>query len=107
MRVDGVWAQIDVLSPPAAVDGYGAPTGSWTTAYSGLWALCEPLLGQQYLAAQAVQTRVSVKFRLRWLDGITSRMRVSCEGRTYEVIDAMDVGNRHRELVLYCRRIGA
>lgn len=87
------------------VQGYdeiGQPVNSWLPIFAA-WAAVEPLVGREYIAAQAAQSEVSTRIRLRYRPGITSADRVIHEDRSYNITSVADVHSDHRELVLMCR----
>lgn len=79
----------------------GEVDASWTD-YLTVWASVEPLSGRELIAAQQVNSDVSVRVRLRWRDGITAQMRVSFGGRYYEILAVVDREVRNREIELMC-----
>lgn len=84
------------------VDEIGQPVDSWLPIFTA-WAAVEPLVGREFIAAQAAQSEVSTRIRLRYRPGVTSADRVIHEDRTYNITSAADVHSDHRELVLMCR----
>lgn len=79
----------------------GAPDDSWTD-FLTCYASIEPLRGREFLEAQAVQSRVEVRIRIRYRAGITAAMRV-VKGSTYYHVEAViNPEMRNRELQLMC-----
>lgn len=84
-------------------DGWGQPLpDSWAPLFT-VWGSVEPLVGREYLAAQAVQSDVSTRVRIRYRPGLNSGDRVKHEGRIYNIESVIDVRSARRELVLMCR----
>ncbi len=83
----------------------GQPDASWATVAS-VWADVSPVLGREFMEAQASQSSVDTKIRVRWMagvtDGITAAMRVNAGGTIYNIEAAVNVENRNREWLLYC-----
>lgn len=74
------------------------------------WAEVTPLQGRELEAARGMQSEATHRVRLRYLAGVTPKLRVNFGGRLMDIEDVVDVGERHRELVLRCiegRRHGA
>lgn len=65
-------------------------------------AAVEPLRGQEYFAAKQVQASTQVRIRIRYMTGITTKMRVVFEGRYFAIEGIIDPEMRHRELQLMC-----
>lgn len=79
----------------------GAPDESWTTFGTSYGAI-EPLKGREFIEAQAVQARVDVRIRMRYLAGVTAAMRVSHNGVIYSIEAVINPELRNRELHLMC-----
>ncbi len=71
--------------------------------FATVWASIEPLAGKEYFAAEREQSDISHRIRMRFIGGITPRMRVSFESRIFEIESALNVSERNRELILMCR----
>ncbi len=93
--------RVTVEQPTASSDGYGGSTVSWTT-FATAWAAVEPLSGREYFQAQQAQAAVTHKVTMRYLSGVTPRMRVKHGSRLLTIVSAIDTDERHRELVLMC-----
>jgi SPP1 family predicted phage head-tail adaptor len=81
------------------------PSGevTWTWAdYKTVRAAVEPLRGQEYFAARQLQSSTNIRVRIRYLSGVTPKMRVKHGTRFYEIEGVIDPESRHRELQLMC-----
>lgn len=56
-----------------------------------VWAKCQPLRGQEYLAAGQMQQTTDVRFRMRYRSDITQSMRVVWNGTPYDIVDVINV----------------
>lgn len=81
--------------------GSGQPDKAWATAAT-VWASIEPLRGREFFAADAVQSKVAVRIRIRYRAGITAAMRVLHGSTVYPIEAVVDPENRHVELQLMC-----
>ena len=86
-----------------ATNDWGEPLPDDWTALCTVWASVEPLVGREFLAAQAVQSDVSTRVRMRYRPGVTAGDRLSHEGRIYNIESVVDVRSARRELVLMVR----
>lgn len=92
---------LSVQSPPGAQDDDGNPRTEW-------WTVCQPyakkedLSGRELFAAQAAQSEVTTRFRIRYRTGITAKMRVLCGGVIYNIVAVLDREGSKRELQLMC-----
>lgn len=90
--------------------------GSTSVAYTNwiqVWAAIEPMTPREYLAAQAVQSDISVKIRIRYRPGLTAKLRVVHQHGpgSPEIIDTYDVEgppvevmSNRTEVWLMCKR---
>ena len=85
-------------------DELGQPIESWAPLFS-CWAAVEPLVGREYLAAQAAVSEVTARIRMRFRPWMTAQDRVIHNGTTYGIESLIDVRSDHRELVLMCKAV--
>ena len=85
-------------------DDFGAPVNTWET-FKEIWASKDPLLGNEYFTALTTDTKVEVKFNMRYIDGITNDMRLQHGNELYEVLSAINVKGMNRELLCYCKLV--
>ena len=87
-------------------DVYGQPVASWGTHLTR-WASVEPLTGREAFTAAQMQSTVTTRIRVRWSSGhgITPKMRVSWDGRLFEIDSVVEVGSGREELHLMCTEV--
>lgn len=86
-------------------DEYGEPIDDWPIFKGEIWASKEPLLGNEYFNALTANTKVEVKFNMRFVPGITNEMRIKHGNDIYEILSAVNVKSLNRELLCYCRLV--
>ena len=89
------------------VEGYdelGQPINDWLPIVT-TWAAVEPLTGREFIAAQAAQSEVTARIRMRFRPWMTAEDRVIHDGTTYGIVSVIDVRSDHRELVLMCKAL--
>ena len=89
----------------ATYDELGQPIESWAPLFT-CWAAVEPLTGREFIAAQAAQSEVTARIRMRFRPWMTAQDRVIHNGTTYNIVSLIDVRSDHRELVLMCKAVG-
>lgn len=62
----------------------------------------DPVSGEEVWSSDQVQARVKLLVRTRWLPGVTPDMRLTVDGRTFEILDVLDPEDLHYELILGC-----
>ena len=78
----------------------GAEIESWVTYLSGVPAIVAPVSGKEYLSAGAEQAGITAKIIIRYDSGVTSKMRIVFDGRTYVIVDIMPDATAREYLVM-------
>lgn len=68
--------------------------------YKTVWASVSNLSGKEYYQASAVQEEKTVKFLIRYTDGVDTSMRILFEGKQYNItsIDNIKYKNKYIEI---------
>lgn len=97
--------RITFLKRVTGQDEYGEPYDEWQP-FKNAWASKFDLMGTDFYASQTTDTKIEVKFTCRYDKNITKYMRVQCGSETYEIVGVpIDIDNKHRELLCYCRLV--
>ena len=83
-------------------DDYNQTALSWA-AVATRWASIKPLSGQELFLAQQVNAQVTHEVRMRWLDGVTPKDRISYSGRTLNIQSVANTNEHGVEAVLLCK----
>jgi len=97
--------KIDFIQRAIGYDEYGEPVDTWEPFKEGIWASKEPILGNEYFTSLTTDTKVEVKFNMRFVEGITNEMRIRHGEEIYEILSAVNVKGLNRELLCYCRLV--
>ena len=83
----------------------GALLTAWVTE-AIVRAAVEPLSAREFVAAQAVQSNVSVRITVRYRPGITAAMRILHDGKVYGITGVLADKDSGREyLTLPCEEL--
>ena len=104
MRAD-MTTKIDILQLKENFNSYGESTREWTPKFSDIFASKEPLLGNEYFNAEAKQSKVEIKFRTYFFEGVKNEMRIRDDSGDYEILSAINVKNLNRELLMYVKKV--
>jgi SPP1 family predicted phage head-tail adaptor len=85
-------------------DDYGDVVSGWATIAT-VWGEVVDLSGREYFAAQQVNAEVTTRMRIRYLAGVTPKMRGVVNGRTLEILSVLEPEGRRRELHLMCKEV--
>ena len=67
-------------------DGQGGSTESWVD-FAEVWADVKPISGRERLFAQRIEDIQDHKIIIRYLDGITTTMRIVFNNRIFQIKD--------------------
>ncbi len=70
-------------------DADGSVIEIWS-AYAVVQASIEPMSGREYFAAQSTQADVTHRISLRYLSGVTPKMRVNYSSRIFDILAITD-----------------
>jgi SPP1 family predicted phage head-tail adaptor len=65
----------------------------WAT-FAEVWANVQGVSAREFLLAGQQQVELSHRVKMRYLTGLTSKMRLSWRGRTLEIISILEHENR-------------
>lgn len=82
-------------------DGLGGIAVFWVP-FAFAWARITPVAARTVRAADGNEHRVTHKIRIRELPGLTQKMRVLFEGRTFQIRGVLDPEERDRFHDLLC-----
>lgn len=77
--------RVVIESEATGQDSLGQPNGTWST-FATVWANIRYGSGSEAIRAGAVTTSAQVSIRIRYRTDITSAMRVTYAGVTYQIL---------------------
>ncbi len=83
---------------------YGESIQNWTDLKT-VWASINPIVGKEYFAAETVNSEISHKIRLRYIEGIKPTMRIKFKERYFNIISVINYQERNIELQLMCKEL--
>lgn len=85
----------------------GERTREWTT-FAKAWAHVQPVSGREFIAAQAVQSKVSIRVQMHFRDDVTPLHRLAHRGKTYNIEAVLpDLGSGLEYITLMCSEVGS
>ncbi|HRC61626.1 MAG TPA: phage head closure protein [Dehalococcoidia bacterium] len=107
MRAGRLRNRVVIQRRTGAVNAFNEPTDTWS-ALATVWAGIEPISGREYFAAQQVQSELTHRVTIRYLEGVTPKDRVAWTDpatqatRYFDIRAVIDRDERHREQQLMC-----
>ena len=99
MRAGRLRHIVTIQEPVETQDSMGHPAVTWSDVATRR-ASIEPLSGREFFTAKEFHADVSTRIRLRYLAGVTPKMRVKWGDRYFNIHSAISPDKKNRELVL-------
>lgn len=91
-------------STPTRGGTFSDPQEAWS-AFATVWARVAPLSGREFFQNREVHGEVDHRITIRYLVGVTSKMRVQLGARIFQIESVIDLEERHVEQQLMCREV--
>lgn len=105
MKAGDLRHRITIQAPPepedVSQDNYGQEKPGWSR-FAIVNAAIEPLSGREFWNAQQIQATQVTRIRIRYLAGVTERMRVVWGERKFNIQSIINMDERNIELQLMC-----
>jgi len=93
--------RVSIEEPVTLTSPSGGTRTEWRR-HSTRWAAITPLSGSELLTARQVVAEVSHQVSLWWFPELKASWRLVVQGRVLNIVSAIDVDEKHRELRLLC-----
>ena len=77
----------------AVQDAFGQETKTWTE-FASVWSEKIDIKSRERFSAAQDIAEETTRFRLRWLAGVTPKMRIISENKTYDIEGIAELGRR-------------
>jgi SPP1 family predicted phage head-tail adaptor len=104
MKTEELRQQIVIETPTTTRDTAGGAILSWAT-FATVRASKKNQYSREFYAAQKNNAEITDLFVIRFRTGLNDRMRVSYNGKIYDILGANDPDGRRREIYLLCREV--
>ena len=107
MRSGSLRHSVMIEQQTKAQDSTGSIVVSWED-FAAVRAAIEPIAGREFFSASQVQSSVTTRIRIRYLSGVTPKMRVVHGSDVYDIEAVLpDSRSGLHEMDLMCVRRGA
>lgn len=94
MRAGEMDRRIVIETATEAQNALGEPVKTWGV-FATVWAdKRQPSRGREYVSSQSINVEIDQVFRIRWLDGVTEKMRINDGGKYYDILHLAELGRR-------------
>ncbi len=102
MRAGRLRNKIVVQTNTPTQSGSGALTDVWST-YATVRSEINPKGGREYFDAKQVNAEIDIIFNIRYYSGVTSKMRISWNSRTFDIQSVINPMERNIEMLIACK----
>ena len=96
---------VDIEDAANTNDGMGGVTQVWSDLHTGLRAAIWPLSGSERLESDKLELAVTHRIRVRYREGIKADMRVSFDGRYFNIKSVIVPDERRVMVEMLCEEI--
>lgn len=86
-----------IIENPTETKGstFGEIQRSWAT-----WHTCAANVyfggGREFESARQINAEIDSQFQIRWVTGLTAKMRINYDGRYYDIVRIQEIGRKNR-----------
>jgi SPP1 family predicted phage head-tail adaptor len=103
LRIGPLRNRITIEEKTVTRDAYGGEVVVWAK-FAEVWASVQSITGREFFGSQQVNATVTTKFGIRWLEGVTTAMRISYDGELYNIVAILD-SDRRADLMLLTEEV--
>lgn len=96
---------IKLFNPVTIEDELGQSDIQWTELKT-VWAAIKTMQGREYFAAAASRSENTVRFIIRYVEGINSSMRINFKSQVYEIISVINDDEANKTLTIIAKEGG-
>ena len=99
MRAGKLRHKITIQDYTESQNSYGEVTKTWSD-YATVWASIEPVRGREFWDSKQINAEITAKITIRYLAGVTPKMRIKYGARIFEIISVINPEERNKDLQL-------
>lgn len=99
MRAGQLRHSVTIEQATESQNAIGEAIQTWTT-FAKRRASVQPFQGREFWSAKQFNAESNLRVRLRYLTGLTTKMRISWNGRLFDIRSIVNADERNRELIL-------
>lgn len=92
-RAGNLDRRITIEQATETQNAVGEPIVTWST-FATLWASKRDVTGREPFTSQERYAEVDTIFKIRWIDDLSAKMRISYDGRYYDIIRFNELGRK-------------
>lgn len=105
MRAGSLRHLVTIQTPVETQNSFGEPEVRWQDLHTNIWANIMPISGREYFAAKQTVAEVSARIVMRYVEGITAKMKIVHGANEYLIEEIINENERNRMLTMMCTRV--
>lgn len=97
--------KIDIGRLVEAQNTYGEQTEDYEVVKGSIWASIVPSSGKEFFIAEQMQSEVTSKIGIEYMEGIAKDMFVTYGSRKFQIMYVINPKEQNRELILMCKEL--
>lgn len=102
MRAGALRHSVIIQTSTPSQSGTGEVTESWGT-FATVKASISPSSGREFFASEQLNAEMSHKVKIRYLSGVTTKMRVLFGSRVLDILSIVNIDEKNHEMILMCK----
>ncbi|MDD5359488.1 MAG: phage head closure protein [Sulfurovaceae bacterium] len=104
MRVGPLNRFITIEQSQQTRDGAGGFINTWSE-FTKAWAAINPVSGSSKYVSAERHSEATHQITIRWLDGVTPKMRVVYGTRIFEILSAPNIAERNKQIIIIAKEV--
>jgi len=104
MKIGKLRNKITIQKPIETTNDEGEIIQTWEE-FATVWAEINPLIGREYWASKQTTSEVTGKIRIRYIAGITPKMRVKFGERIFNIEGLINPDEKNIEIILFVNEV--
>lgn len=105
MDIGSLRHRITIEEATETLTSIGEVTQTWAT-FATVWAKVEPLNGREYWQSAQINSEITGKITIRYLEDITTKMRIKFGSRIFNIEAILNSEEKNKEMTLLIKEQG-
>ncbi|MDD5406009.1 MAG: phage head closure protein [Sulfurovaceae bacterium] len=104
MRIGPLNRLITIEQKAQTRDALGGVAAGWSE-FTKAWAAINPVSGSSRYVSAERHSEATHQITIRWVNGVTPKMRVVYGIRVFEIISALNIAERNKQMIIVAKEV--
>jgi len=104
MKIGKLRHLINIEESRVSRDSFGGEVSEWIQ-FAEVWADVSPVSGREFTSFKQLNSEITTKITIRYLEGISTEMRILFRDRIFEIESVINPEERNISLILMCKEV--